>query len=154
LSMEVAAVSTRKRNCAPATVTWATGRPSQLSRWISSAPAARTAARNTRTKKLWARLTPSLLAKLGNVVRNTGPPVKQKHDNTKTNVRAIIFELKFLSMPVNAAKAAARPSKGVRTRESILRVAVDLASVEGLEGLTIGRLADELKMSKSGLFAH
>ena len=46
------------------------------------------------------------------------------------------------------------PSKGIRTRESILRAAVDLASVEGLEGLTIGRLADELKMSKSGLFAH
>jgi AcrR family transcriptional regulator len=46
------------------------------------------------------------------------------------------------------------PSKGERTRESILRVAVDLASVEGLEGLTIGRLSDELKMSKSGLFAH
>ncbi|HET8796196.1 MAG TPA: TetR/AcrR family transcriptional regulator, partial [Thermoanaerobaculia bacterium] len=32
--------------------------------------------------------------------------------------------------------------------------AVDVASLEGLEGLTIGRLADELKMSKSGLFAH
>jgi len=45
-------------------------------------------------------------------------------------------------------------AKGARTRESILRVAVNLASVEGLEGLTIGRLADELKMSKSGLFAH
>jgi AcrR family transcriptional regulator len=44
--------------------------------------------------------------------------------------------------------------KGERTRESILRAAVDLASLEGLEGLTIGRLADELKMSKSGLFAH
>jgi AcrR family transcriptional regulator len=47
-----------------------------------------------------------------------------------------------------------RPRKGVRTRESILRVAVDLASVEGLEGLTIGRMAEALKMSKSGLFAH
>ena len=44
--------------------------------------------------------------------------------------------------------------KGERTRESILRAAVDLASLEGLEGLTIGRLASELKMSKSGLFAH
>jgi len=44
--------------------------------------------------------------------------------------------------------------KGERTRESILRVAVDLASVEGLEGLTIGRLAHALNMSKSGLFAH
>lgn len=53
-----------------------------------------------------------------------------------------------------AAVESAGLAKGARTRESILRVAVDLASVEGLEGLTIGRLADELKMSKSGLFAH
>src|SRR3954453_3510532 len=44
--------------------------------------------------------------------------------------------------------------KGTRTREAILDRAVDLASVEGLEGLTIGRLAAELRMSKSGLFAH
>lgn len=44
--------------------------------------------------------------------------------------------------------------KGERTRQSILEHAVDLASLEGLEGLTIGRLADELGMSKSGLFAH
>ena len=44
--------------------------------------------------------------------------------------------------------------KGDRTRQNILDRAVDLASVEGLEGLTIGRLADDLGMSKSGLFAH
>ncbi|HEU4706259.1 MAG TPA: TetR/AcrR family transcriptional regulator [Solirubrobacterales bacterium] len=44
--------------------------------------------------------------------------------------------------------------KGSQTREAILDRAVDLASVEGLEGLTIGRLAAELRMSKSGLFAH
>jgi AcrR family transcriptional regulator len=44
--------------------------------------------------------------------------------------------------------------KGNQTREAILDRAVDLASVEGLEGLTIGRLAAELRMSKSGLFAH
>ena len=44
--------------------------------------------------------------------------------------------------------------KGERTRQSILERAVDIASVEGLEGLTIGRLADDLGMSKSGLFAH
>jgi AcrR family transcriptional regulator len=36
----------------------------------------------------------------------------------------------------------------------ILEAAVDLASAEGLEGLTIGRLATALSMSKSGLFAH
>jgi AcrR family transcriptional regulator len=44
--------------------------------------------------------------------------------------------------------------KGSATRASILDRAVDLASAEGLEGLTIGRLAAELQMSKSGLFAH
>jgi AcrR family transcriptional regulator len=44
--------------------------------------------------------------------------------------------------------------KGAETRAAILDRAVDLASVEGLEGLTIGRLATELEMSKSGLFAH
>jgi AcrR family transcriptional regulator len=44
--------------------------------------------------------------------------------------------------------------KGERTRQNILERAVDVASLEGLEGLTIGRLADELKLSKSGLFAH
>ncbi|MBS1887797.1 MAG: TetR/AcrR family transcriptional regulator [Actinobacteria bacterium] len=52
---------------------------------------------------------------------------------------------------VDATDAA---TKGERTRAAILDRAVDLASVEGLEGLTIGRLADELGMSKSGLFRH
>jgi AcrR family transcriptional regulator len=47
-----------------------------------------------------------------------------------------------------------RRERGRRTRDSILATAVDVASVEGLEGLTIGRLASELGMSKSGLFAH
>src|SRR6516164_1433862 len=56
--------------------------------------------------------------------------------------------------PAELAKAKPRAHKGERTRDSILRVAVNLASVEGLQGLTIGRLADELDMSKSGLFAH
>lgn len=37
---------------------------------------------------------------------------------------------------------------------AILRTAADIASVDGLEGLSIGRLAGELAMSKSGLFAH
>jgi AcrR family transcriptional regulator len=45
-------------------------------------------------------------------------------------------------------------TKAASTRAAILARAVDLASVEGLEGLTIGRLASELQMSKSGLFAH
>jgi AcrR family transcriptional regulator len=43
---------------------------------------------------------------------------------------------------------------GGGTRDAILARAVELASVEGLEGLTIGRLATELELSKSGLFRH
>jgi AcrR family transcriptional regulator len=45
-------------------------------------------------------------------------------------------------------------SKGQETRQAILGHALRLASQVGMEGLTIGRLADELGMSKSGLFAH
>lgn len=44
--------------------------------------------------------------------------------------------------------------KGATTRAAILAHALDVASAEGLEGLTIGRLAGDLEMSKSGVFAH
>lgn len=44
--------------------------------------------------------------------------------------------------------------KGAQTRETILLHALGLATKVGFEGLTIGRLADDLKLSKSGLFAH
>lgn len=44
--------------------------------------------------------------------------------------------------------------KGERTRTAILDRALVLASHLGVEGLSIGRLADELDLSKSGLFAH
>jgi AcrR family transcriptional regulator len=47
-----------------------------------------------------------------------------------------------------------RQRKGHRTREVILARAVDMASAQGLEGLTVGSLAEQLGMSKSGLFAH
>jgi AcrR family transcriptional regulator len=58
------------------------------------------------------------------------------------------------AQPIPAEEADGRRRRGNRTRESILQAAADLASVEGLEGLTIGRLATELGISKSGLFAH
>jgi AcrR family transcriptional regulator len=45
-------------------------------------------------------------------------------------------------------------SDGQRSRGAILRAAVDEASINGMEGLSIGSLADRLGMSKSGLFAH
>jgi AcrR family transcriptional regulator len=44
--------------------------------------------------------------------------------------------------------------KGELTRAAILDVALGLASRDGLEGLTIGLLADKMNMSKSGVFAH
>ena len=44
--------------------------------------------------------------------------------------------------------------KGELTRAAILDVALDIASRNGLEGLTIGLLADKMNMSKSGVFAH
>jgi len=44
--------------------------------------------------------------------------------------------------------------KGEQTRQAILDCAVDLASSHGLEGLTIGALAERMQMSKSGVFAH
>ncbi len=44
--------------------------------------------------------------------------------------------------------------KGELTRTAILAVALDLASREGIEGLTIGLLAEKMGMSKSGVFSH
>ncbi|HEX2359925.1 MAG TPA: TetR/AcrR family transcriptional regulator [Solirubrobacterales bacterium] len=49
-------------------------------------------------------------------------------------------------MPRRSAAAVAE------TRAAVTEAAVDRASVEGLEGLTIGRLAGELQMRKSSLF--
>jgi len=45
-------------------------------------------------------------------------------------------------------------SKGEQTRAAILDAALQIASKLGLEGLTIGSLAEATGMSKSGLFAH
>ena len=46
-----------------------------------------------------------------------------------------------------------RVARGDATRRVVLRRAVDVASVDGLEGLSLGRLATELELSKSGVFA-
>src|SRR5436305_3023957 len=50
--------------------------------------------------------------------------------------------------------ARRRRSDGERSRGAILDEAARLATVEGIEGLSISRLADAVGMSKSGLFAH
>jgi AcrR family transcriptional regulator len=53
-----------------------------------------------------------------------------------------------------APSAARRRSDGEKSHREILRAAADLASVEGLEGLSIASLAEHVGLSKSGLFAH
>src|SRR5579862_227970 len=59
------------------------------------------------------------------------------------------------STPTERPARARRPrSDGERSRNAILREAAQLATVEGLTGLSIGRLAEAVGMSKSGLFAH
>ncbi len=59
------------------------------------------------------------------------------------------------NQPLSTKSASrGRKAQGEGTRKAILEAAVHIASAEGLEGLTIGRLATELSMSKSGLFAH
>lgn len=55
---------------------------------------------------------------------------------------------------MTTASTGTRKAQGERTRAAILESAVHIASAEGLEALTIGKLAAELKLSKSGLFAH
>lgn len=45
-------------------------------------------------------------------------------------------------------------AQAARTHDAILARAIDLASTDGLEGLTIGRLATDMRMSKAGVIGH
>jgi AcrR family transcriptional regulator len=59
------------------------------------------------------------------------------------------------STPKNSPRGdEPRPSKGEASRTTILLAAAKLATTRGLEGLSIGDLAAEVGMSKSGLYAH
>lgn len=60
----------------------------------------------------------------------------------------------MVAAPDAAAPVRRTRSDGERTRAAILRAAASLATVDGLEGLSIGNLAASLGMSKSGLYAH
>ena len=59
----------------------------------------------------------------------------------------------FVNVSVNPRERRPR-ADGERSRQRILQAAAELATVEGLNGLSIGRLADHVGMSKSGLYAH
>jgi AcrR family transcriptional regulator len=56
--------------------------------------------------------------------------------------------------PRTPTRPRRRRSDGERSREAILHEAARLATVEGIEGLSLARLAEAVGMSKSGLFAH
>src|SRR5262245_2051740 len=53
-----------------------------------------------------------------------------------------------------APKSRIAGTKGETSRAAILQTAARLATTKGLNGLSIGDLADEVGMSKSGLYAH
>ncbi|MCL1961083.1 MAG: TetR/AcrR family transcriptional regulator [Desulfovibrionaceae bacterium] len=55
--------------------------------------------------------------------------------------------------PVTGRSARALP-KGLQTKAAIVDAALRLASQVGLEGLSIGAVAEAMRMSKSGVFAH
>ena len=59
-----------------------------------------------------------------------------------------------IASALSTLATALRPRKGEMTRAAIVEAAMDIAAREGLEGLTIGTLADQMQMSKSGVFAH
>ena len=58
------------------------------------------------------------------------------------------------AVPASGDEPDGRKRRGRATRDQILEEAAHIGSVEGLEGITLGRLATELGLSKSGLFAH
>src|SRR3954454_2873831 len=59
-------------------------------------------------------------------------------------------------MGSNSSQTRTRRTRddGERSRQKILRAAANLATIEGLEGISIGNLASHIGMSKSGLYAH
>ena len=61
----------------------------------------------------------------------------------------------LVDTPDRTLRTKARAAhKGQQTRASILDAALALSSQKGLEGLSIGTLAEAMNMSKSGVFAH
>lgn len=69
------------------------------------------------------------------------------------------MSLPAFSEDSNPLAEAERPSgramlKGQQTKQAIVQAAVSMSTQVGLEGLSIGHLAERMHMSKSGVFAH
>jgi AcrR family transcriptional regulator len=92
--------------------------------------------------------------------------LKKETRTNKTNVRAFLslesYDRSCYCQVVNTPSTKKkrpradepRPSKGEASRTTILLAAAKLATTRGLDGLSIGDLAAEVGMSKSGLYAH
>ena len=72
----------------------------------------------------------------------------------KTTVRAILGGVAAEARTASPPTADLRRLRGARTRQAILSHAARVASAEGLDAVSLQRLASDLGMSKSGLFAH
>ncbi len=59
-----------------------------------------------------------------------------------------------VDIAAHQARASRSLRKGRQTKAAIVDAALGLATQIGLEGLSIGALAEVTKMSKSGVFAH
>jgi AcrR family transcriptional regulator len=68
--------------------------------------------------------------------------------------RFVSYSPACTAVPLDSAAESPRPAKGRQTHVAILDAALALASQVGLEGLSIGVLAETMHMSKSGVFAH
>lgn len=65
-----------------------------------------------------------------------------------------VIALATSSPKTDSVSVETRRSKGEASRETILLAAAKLVTLKGLDGLSIGDLAAEVGMSKSGLYAH
>jgi AcrR family transcriptional regulator len=74
--------------------------------------------------------------------------------NFGTSSNVSVTPLPVLPKPATGRNAARTLQKGQQTRAVILEAALGQASHMGLEGLSIGALAEVTQMSKSGVFAH
>jgi AcrR family transcriptional regulator len=71
-----------------------------------------------------------------------------------TTGRAILFDMPTPRGTDAKVDGRQQRADGARSRQAILHAATELATVVGLDGLSIARLAERVGMSKSGLFAH
>jgi AcrR family transcriptional regulator len=75
-----------------------------------------------------------------------------RYEFTKQKVRSTVLIDKGVCQ--DGAVPDGRLRRGAESRRALLRRGVDLASLDGLDGLSFGRLATELGVSKSGIQTH